>query len=54
MRRTIALIVLVFTIACGRTTPPTAQAPTLSFDEWSEALTREWIRMAPQRATRSQ
>ena len=51
----LALLVATASGACRSTTPATESAPaTPSFDAWSEALTQEWLKIAPQSATRSQ
>jgi hypothetical protein len=47
---------LTFGVACGRPSPsPQAPMPSpSSFDTWSDQLTREWLRLSPQQATRTQ
>jgi uncharacterized protein (DUF885 family) len=41
--------------ACGGATPPGAtETPAQSFDAWAEAFIQEWVRAAPQLATRTQ
>ena len=53
--RLLAFALLLATGACGSATPSTTSAPpTTSFDVWSEAFSQEWLRDAPQSATRVQ
>ncbi len=50
------LLVAAAAAACGRTgsAPAPAAESAQSFDTWSENLTREWLKMSPQQATRVQ
>ena len=52
-RLLVLLAVAAVAIACGRASAPPAQT-SQTFDEWSERLTQEWLRIAPQSATRPQ
>src|SRR5687768_10324095 len=40
--------------ACGRTTGSTDSTAIPSFDAWSDAFAQDWLRDAPQFATRTQ
>jgi uncharacterized protein (DUF885 family) len=49
----VVLFAAALVVSCGRTTTPPAQTAP-SFDEWSERLAQDWLRIAPQSATRAQ
>lgn len=56
-RRLAALLLLVAGVsgACGRTSPSTnSTAAPASFDAWAEAFAQDWLRDAPQFATKTQ
>jgi len=55
MRTAIPAFVLAIATCAGcGSPPPTAMAPGLSFDDWSETFVQDWMREAPQFATRTQ
>src|SRR5688572_1203465 len=49
------LLIACAAAACGRTAPSTESSSSpASFDAWSDTFVREWLRDAPQTATRTQ
>ena len=53
-RMIVPALLLIAMCGCDNAPPATSTAPAISFDSWSEAFVQDWMRDAPQFATRTQ